>query len=481
MYCQNCGKENEENSKFCLYCGATLMNENNMNSKVNENNVKPKKKKIWIIPLILGVCILLLLFFCLIGGGDNEQTDEIITKLSKLTSVTQEEESFLFSYNDTWVINYNETAQTVKIKEENIYDCISESFESEEIGNDGEFLYNWNENDLFVQVDCEDKEGHVSTINYSLDKEKWTLLVDDEWYDVTDEFQEYLDDYGIADIMKQDVKSFEKDLESAGLSVDDLMVLDYDDIVQYYKNHPEMISEEAKEETSESSESEKTEENEEDNISQNNDSPIGQVISFCQNGDENNSAELQIVDCYQDYDGMLQKDFIVIHVHVKNTGNSDIDIGPADFSMYGNNEILEMSYVERTSLPRAFISPGREVDGTVGFEANNFQLDTVELEFAEMSIPLKNDKINVFEEQLVEDENEDYNSVITAEFVRESLGVPEDADVAILYSEEYYWDAGGITVVDVGIEGSGKDEGHFASAAFDVSTGEMANNIYMWD
>ena len=45
MYCQNCGKENEENSKFCLYCGATLMNENNMNSKVNENNVKPKKKK----------------------------------------------------------------------------------------------------------------------------------------------------------------------------------------------------------------------------------------------------------------------------------------------------------------------------------------------------------------------------------------------------------------------------------------------------
>lgn len=127
------------------------------------------------------------------------------------------------------------------------------------------------------------------------------------------------------------------------------------------------------------------------------------------------------------------------------------------------------------------ISPGRENEGVVAFYGDSQQYSTIELEFAKTSIPLKNDKINIFEEQLTEDENEDYNSVITAEFVRESLGVPEDADVAILYSEEYYWDAGGITVVDVGIEGAGKDEGHFASAAFDVSTGEMANNIYMWD
>lgn len=71
--------------------------------------------------------------------------------------------------------------------------------------------------------------------------------------------------------------------------------------------------------------------------------------------------------------------------------------------------------------------------------------------------------------------------MITEKSVRESLGVPEDADVSISYSEEYYWRAGEINVTNVSVEGVGKDEGHFARASFDVSNGEMANNILMWN
>ena len=86
------------------------------------------------------------------------------------------------------------------------------------------------------------------------------------------------------------------------------------------------------------------------------------------------------------------------------------------------------------------------------------------LQFAEISIPLKNDKINVFEYQPKNSGNEDYNFVITEKSVRESLGVPEDADVSISYSEEYYWRAGEINVTNVSVEGVGKDEGHFERA-----------------
>ena len=336
--------------------------------------------------------------------------------------------------------------------------------------------------------DIDEKDGNISIIKYSLDKEEWTLMVDDEWYGITDEFQKYLDDYGIVDIMKSDVKSFEKDLESVGLSIEDLKVLNYNDIVQYYKDHPEAINKKTEtvtevetEESSEVLQHENLDKNEGANETQNYDSPIGKVIQFYQNGDENNSGEMQLMECYQGYDESYDKDVIVIHVHMKNTGNNDIVASSSSFSMYGDNKILEMSYGELTSLPFATISPGREVDGSVAFEANNSQFNTIELEFAEISIPLKNDKINVFEYQPKNSGNEDYNSVITEKSVRESLGVPEDADVSISYSEEYYWRAGEINVTNVSVEGVGKDEGHFARASFDVSNGEMANNILMWN
>ena len=62
MFCQKCGKENEDGSQFCLYCGAALVPSNNteLNNNVTmSNNVvtKKKKKKWWIIPLVLCVCI----------------------------------------------------------------------------------------------------------------------------------------------------------------------------------------------------------------------------------------------------------------------------------------------------------------------------------------------------------------------------------------------------------------------------------------
>lgn len=135
------------------------------------------------------------------------------------------------------------------------------------------------------------------------------------------------------------------------------------------------------------------------------------------------------------------------------------------FTLNDSDDTFQATYLSFNDVPQNMLVLGALLDKA--FE------DSIDSE--------NNDSVDSENEGLEDSGIEDYNSVITAEFVRESLGVPEDADVAILYSEEYYWDAGGITVVDVGIEGSGKDEGHFASAEFDVSTGEMANNIYMWD
>ena len=51
----------------------------------------------------------------------------------------------------------------------------------------------------------------------------------------------------------------------------------------------------------------------------------------------------------------------------------------------------------------------------------------------------------------------------------------------ISYGKKYYWSAGGTYLVYVEVKGTGKDSGHFAGATFDVSTGEIMTDIYMWN
>lgn len=47
MFCQKCGKENEDGSQFCLYCGAALVPSNNtaLNNNVMMSNDEVTKKK----------------------------------------------------------------------------------------------------------------------------------------------------------------------------------------------------------------------------------------------------------------------------------------------------------------------------------------------------------------------------------------------------------------------------------------------------
>lgn len=59
MYCRKCGKEIEENSKFCPYCGYGLQEEQNKVSGITKQDVHPQKEskgvnpKKWIIPVVI--------------------------------------------------------------------------------------------------------------------------------------------------------------------------------------------------------------------------------------------------------------------------------------------------------------------------------------------------------------------------------------------------------------------------------------------
>jgi hypothetical protein len=58
LYCNNCGKSNPEDSKFCEYCGVKISNENDIQEK-KTNKSKRLLSLIWKIPLgIIAFCII---------------------------------------------------------------------------------------------------------------------------------------------------------------------------------------------------------------------------------------------------------------------------------------------------------------------------------------------------------------------------------------------------------------------------------------
>ncbi len=169
MFCPNCGRKAEENTKYCSNCGALLKTKpdsngipkpnrptNVSNSSVNPKQEKPKKKTGLIIAIVLVVVIPVII--CLAGGtivalSENwapppETFADVVTREFTVDSggfdvTTQDDYTFDYDIDDTEAeVNNGKT----KIKEF--------SFDSE-YGNimymytyaDGS-LYNWSDGDI---------------------------------------------------------------------------------------------------------------------------------------------------------------------------------------------------------------------------------------------------------------------------------------------------------------------------------------------
>lgn len=77
MFCQKCGKEVKEGTKFCENCGTAVFGTVNQNSTINSvgsvaNNAKPKPKKKRGLIIGIAAIIFVVILFAIMGGGDNK-------------------------------------------------------------------------------------------------------------------------------------------------------------------------------------------------------------------------------------------------------------------------------------------------------------------------------------------------------------------------------------------------------------------------
>lgn len=295
MYCENCGKLIEEGNKFCPYCGTKLvgteekvekeisheirtdkiseqeipkrntMQDNMEEKQVNqresteEKNVQensgntqgaavekqgaPKKQSHLIRNVVIAAVALCVVGYAVSGSQNknrlSQEKMDIIEKLKENTSLQSEyfeqwdETIYHFENGDKWNLQYSEENVSVSIAEPEIQECFSTCIGTDELGSDGTFAYRFTDNDINIYFDTEIPEGNLTIVMYDVGKDEYTLMIDGDKYTITDELKDYLDQYGLREIMLNDVNEFRDDLSSMDLTTQDLLKLDNTDIAKY--------------------------------------------------------------------------------------------------------------------------------------------------------------------------------------------------------------------------------------------------------
>lgn len=292
MYCKNCGKLVQDGNKFCPYCGTKLIEtedkaekeispevqaeemlvekmtkENTIQENVEDNEKErvegefaqekseqlketvtessnvPKKKSHLIRNVVIAAAALCVIGYAVSGSQNknklSQEKTDIIIKLKENASLQSEyfeqwnETIYHFESKDKWNLQYSEENVAVQIVEPEIQDCFSYCFGTDDLGNDGTFAYIFKDNDINIYFDVEVPDGHLTIVMYDVGTDEYTLMVDGEKYYISDELKDYLDQYGLAEILTDDVDKFRDDLSSMNLTVQDLLKLDDTDIAKY--------------------------------------------------------------------------------------------------------------------------------------------------------------------------------------------------------------------------------------------------------
>ncbi|MDD5804500.1 MULTISPECIES: zinc ribbon domain-containing protein [unclassified Ruminococcus] len=268
MYCKNCGKLVEEGNKFCPYCGTKVIEtenkvekavldeaqtdgatvqekpkENTKQDNMEENQDVPKKKSHLVRNVVIAVAALCVVGYAVSGSQNknklSQEKTDIIEKLKENTSLQSEYfeqwdgTNYSFYKGDDWEVRYSEENVSVRIAEPEIQECFSTCIGTDELGNDGTFAYRLTDNDINIYLDTEIPEGNLTIVMYDVAKDEYTLMIDGDKYTITDELKDYLDQYGLREIMLNDVNEFKDDLSSMDLTTQDLLKLDNTDIAKY--------------------------------------------------------------------------------------------------------------------------------------------------------------------------------------------------------------------------------------------------------
>ena len=245
MFCKYCGREIKGSEKFCPNCGKNVKSEENemINNQKMEgssydyaNNIttkgqktKSKKKRIFII--VIAVVVVLGTFVAVRLMKANKEAKNTINTLCQFTDEIKSDDSYSFNYKHMWEITYVEDNEFVSFYDADAGDYVASALGGSDIENDGTFTYDFSDNDFRIYLDYETPSGELTIINYSVDDDEFTLMIDGERRNPTKEFDQKLRENGlIEDIFYDNLDKFEQSLQEKGLLLGDVSSVSYDDV-----------------------------------------------------------------------------------------------------------------------------------------------------------------------------------------------------------------------------------------------------------
>ena len=245
MFCKYCGREIKGSEKFCPNCGKNVKSEENemINNQKMEgssydyaNNIttkgqkiKSKKKRIFII--VIAVVVVLGTFVAVRLMKANKEAQNTINTLCQFTDEIKSDDSYSFNYKHMWEITYVEDNEFVSFYDADAGDYVASALGGSDIENDGTFTYDFSDNDFRIYLDYETPSGELTIINYSVDDDEFTLMIDGERRNPTKEFDQKLRENGlIEDIFYDNLDKFEQSLQEKGLLLGDVSSVSYDDV-----------------------------------------------------------------------------------------------------------------------------------------------------------------------------------------------------------------------------------------------------------
>lgn len=226
MFCKYCGREIKGSEKFCPNCGKNVKSEENemINNQKMEgssydyaNNIttkgqktKSKKKRIFII--VIAVVVVLGTFVAVRLMKANKEAQNTINTLCQFTDEIKSDDSYSFNYKHMWEITYVEDNEFVSFYDADAGDYVASALGGSDIENDGTFTYDFSDNDFRIYLDYETPSGELTIINYSVDDDEFTLMIDGERRNPTKEFDQSLQEKGlllgdVSSVSYDDVKS----------------------------------------------------------------------------------------------------------------------------------------------------------------------------------------------------------------------------------------------------------------------------------
>lgn len=212
------------------------------NNYENQSKNKKIKRKYWILGMILGISTFSMMS-C--NSSDEEvkgtvgyEMEETVDKLQKFTKMECENEKVLFRFDandesedlEEWILTYTEENEFVKIKDEKVIECFVEAFGVDCFSDNGYVVYDLDENEVRVYLDCELQEGRLSIVNYNIEDAEYVLMVDGENYNPSDAFIDFFEEKEFDTIIEKDVEKFKNQLKDQQISFEEVSDLKYEQI-----------------------------------------------------------------------------------------------------------------------------------------------------------------------------------------------------------------------------------------------------------